>query len=290
MKRILCFVIMIFSLFCFSGCSNKKDFSLENDFIIFSTQFSSKGELIQTINFSVNYDKIDEISSKNEEKIGFLSKLIENVDEIRNDFLFSFALKYMKDPKEEFKINQGVFLSKVCYYAETDTVGFKIIYNSLESFNYYHSNVKEESANEKRGNIFYKKTQSKSKFLFSSKDEMGISVGEKYRQKYIASANGMSFENKIKEEYKPQFIYDYITQYRSIKSNSTYKFEENQTYHHIWQVKYENLDDENEIIIGFSTIYYGTWYLAALMIVVLPLFLSLLIYYLKTNHNGKRDK
>ena len=280
MKKILCIIILIFSLFYFSGCSNQKDISLSEDFILFSTQVGQDGKVVQSINFSVNSKKISEICTKNEEKMKFLANLIENIEKTRDDFLYNFALIYLEKPIEEYKITKGVYLSKVCYFEDTDTVGFKIIFSSFDAFKYYHKIENNASEGKKKTNLFYNKAETQTQFLFSSTDSLGVSSGEKYRQKYIISAKGLSFEETIRESYKPDFLYDYVTPYRSIRSNATFTFMENKSFHHLWKTPYENLSESNEIIIWFFTINFGLWYIFALGLVLIPLGISLVIYYI----------
>lgn len=255
------------------------------DYILLSLDFSRTGTVTQSIKFSVNSKHIKELSNDLE---NFKSNLIKEVNNIRNEFLFSYTLFYIQNPNENFKLNQGLLLTDVTFDQSNDTIGFDIIFTSLPSWNYYHSssNSSSENDNLNKGNIFFTKNLSEGIFPFSSSvlinESEKMLVGERYRQKYIESANGLSFYNLLKSEYKPSFIYNYSTPYSNIHSNSNYEFKDSAgQYHHVWLVEYDNLDENNSILLYNYTINYGMWYLLALLIVAIPTTIFVCFYLIK---------
>ena len=288
MKKICIVFILIFSLFLFIGNDKDDNFQLDNDYIMLSIAFDGSGSVSQAIDFSVNSKKIKKLSNSDEEYFEFVANLVKEVENIRNEFLFSFALKYMQNPIELYKINKGVILSNVIYSSESDSIGFNINFSSVEAWNYYHaSNASEEnvSKNNKNGNIFYRKIQSNSQNPFASyvkvNENESVSVGNRYRQKYISSASGLSFENNLNIEYKPDFIYNYCSPYSKLHSNAHFNLKNSNGYYHIWQVKYDELNKENIISFWIISINYGWLYLITLLIVLLAVIISLIIHYIK---------
>lgn len=287
MKRIALCLTLIFSLFFLTSCQDKPTLVQADEFIMLSLDFSRTGVVTQSIKFSVNSEYIDELSNNLEED-SFKSNLIKEINNIRNEFLFSYTLFYIQNPNENFKLNQGLLLTDVTFDVSNDTIGFDIIFTSMSSWNYYHSssNSTSEKDNLDKGNIFLTKNVSEGVFPFSSLVSISESekmlVGERYRQKYIESANGLSFYNLLKSEYNPSFIYNYSTSYSNIHSNSNYELKDSSgQYHHVWLVEYDNLDENNSILLYNYTINYGMWYLLALLIVAIPTTIFVCFYLIK---------
>lgn len=278
MKKII-FVFLIFSLFCLTGCDKNND-KIGDDFIMISISSGKDENICQSLNFSVNSNKIKEKSKNNDEYLAFISNLIENVKEIRNEYLYTVALTYMENPDENYKINKGVVLSNVAYFTESDTVGFMINFTSLESWNYYHKTNAQTGEKKENKNIFLNRVESKSQFIFSTKNDSDLTLGEKYKRIYLSSAKGLSFEDKI-DDYSPDFVYSYSSPYKKLKSNANIKFENAQLSYHVWKVEEKFINENNEVLLWYNQINCGMWYLAALIAIVVPTFIILLVYVLK---------
>ena len=252
-----------------------------------STSVAANGEVTQSLNFSVNSEKIKKKSQNNSEYLTFIANLVENIKTIRDNFLFTIALKYMQNPNEKYKINDGVVISNVLYLTQSDSVGFVIKYYSLDCWNYYHEPNNNQEVNNESKNIFIKKTVSKSQFVFSNNMDDEMMVGKKYKDLYLSSAKGLSFENDL-NDYSPDFVYSYSTPYKKLHSNADMQFSNNELYYHIWKVNDGELGKEKEISVWQNEINYGMWYLFALIIVLLPTGLILTVYGLKKRGCIKR--
>lgn len=294
MKRTFLIVLLIFSLSFFTGCSNEsnKSSSLSlDDFIMLSLSFNIDGSICQSLDFSVNSENLKEIAS-DEEIFAFKNSLIEEIKNIRNEFLFGYALKYIKNPIEEFKINQGLVLTEVLYNTKTDTIGFDILFTSINSWNYYHDQSSSSSeGNENNNFLFYKKIISTGKFVFSTpvkvNEEETILIGKRYQQKYIEASKGLSFEAYIKENYKPTFAYNYATPTNRLHSDSQYEYlDSNNLFHHIWTVGYDELNENNTISLYYVSINYGWWYFFAILISLLVMTLILVVNKIKSKRNN----
>ena len=130
------------------GVSGASEFNEGADFIMLSLDFSSNGQIVQSIDFSLNNDWLNQNSKSVKESLDFKKNLTKQIETLRNEFLFSFALTYMNEPKEEYKINQGVLLSAVVYNEESQSIGFKIGFSGLGAWNYYHNATENNTEND----------------------------------------------------------------------------------------------------------------------------------------------
>lgn len=278
MKKFLLTFILIFSLSFFCGCKEKDKVDAIDDFIYSGINITSSGEVCQTFAISVNSEEIESMSSSQAEGTQFKSNLIEIFANLRNQHLISCATTYLKNPKEEYKIGSGVKFTQVCYQQNNDVISFDIIFSSNASWNFYHSSTVQSV---KKKNNFYllKKNSSSSNFPFSVQDKNGVMVGEGYKQIYLSAARGLSFEEKLKQNYAPNYIYSYSTFSGKLKTNATYCIKDNLgQFNHIWIKNEENIKKNEKIIIYFYQINYGAWILIALILPCLGLFIYLIFF------------
>ncbi len=274
MKRLLISIVAIFSLFFLFGFAPKQKGFPPQDYIMLSLDFSSSGQIVQSVDFSVNSKRLNNITSSLKEEIEFKNALKKQIETIRNEFLFGFALTYMEMPNDEYKINKGVFLSPVDFDERADSVGFKITFSNVGAWNYYHMTLDEEKDSQKQSeNVFLKKVESQGVFPFSAKVQVGenlyLSVGERYKQKYLAAANGFSFSEKIINEYKPTYFYNYSTFNQKLRSDADYTFvDAANNLHHLWSVEDLAVKEENSITLYYYSVNKGLWLVLA---VILPL-------------------
>ena len=287
MRKFLLIMILIFSL-SFLGCSRQDIKKLDaEDFIMLSLDVSSNGRAMQSLDFSVNSDRLEKLGS-GEEKSKFISSLTDVVERLRAEFLIGFTIFYIQNPCEEYKINKGVILTSAVYSQESDSVGFNIIFTSIGAWNYYHNSG--QGGGEKKENIFITKNESIGSFPFSSKANLSenetIYVGEKFRLKFLEAAQGLSYENKLGELYKPLLIYNYSTYYSRLHSDADYQFvDANGHSHHVWTVESENLSGDNKIIIYSYQINAGYW---QLFILIFALVFVVILYLILNFKNIKK--
>ncbi len=295
MKKLFLSFILIFSLSFFCGCNKTSSPQIRDNYIMLSLEQSSNGGMTQSIRFGVDSKSINKMASSLKEEITFRRNLIEEVNEIRNEFLFSYAILYVKNPVEEYKINQGVILTDVCYNEKGDYVGFEMIFTSSGAWNYYHpsssSNDKEESKPKRGGNIFFTKSSSHGLFPFSAKINTGEEklVGNVYKDRYLSSADGLSFESKLKDSYQPQFIYNYATYSQRLKTNGNLSYHgTDNKYHHVWIVDGDKLTSENQIEISLTIINKGWWLFFAVGIPLSACGISIFIVKFKQKRKIKK--
>ncbi len=297
MKKFALIFILIFSLsfFC-TGCQKREEVIIADDYIMLSLHQSSNGGMRQSIKFSLNSKRLKEISASMQEELTFRRNLIKEIDKIRNEFLFTYAIKYVSNPIEQYKINQGVILTDVTYEEKGDYAGFEIYFTSSGAWNYYNSNDSQSEDEKKpctnKGNIFYKKIVNSGIFPFSSQvktDTEAKLVGEIYRERFLSSAKGLSFENKLREEYHCQYLYDYGSLFQKLNSDAQIQYYgSDKKYHHVWVVEEEKLSKENQIKLSMVQINRGWWIFFA---VAVPLLIaSICIIVIKINTKRKLKK
>lgn len=270
MKKFALIFILIFSLSFLCGCNNQSQKAqISSNYIMLSISQNADGSSTQSVIFSVNSDFLRKNTNNLQEEFVFKQNLINQVENIRKEFLFSFALTYMANPNEEYKINKGVLLSQVGYNAENDYVGFEIIFTSLGAWQYYHTSSSESQTqkdkNANNGNIFYSKVKSSGIFPFSSILNDNLKVGERYKNCYINASKGLLFENAITKDYNPNYVYNYSTYYSRFHSNADMQFKgSDNKYHHVWIE--DDLNESKEVILSVITIKKGWWIFFALLI------------------------
>ena len=268
MKKIIFVFVTLFSLFFLISSIqlNEREIDVKEDYIMMSMNIQNNG-VKQSIIWGIDENFIIEQSSQ-KEFLTFCSDFISKVNDVRNEYLFSYALIYSENPIEDFKLNKGIILTDVVYNSKLHYVGFDVIFTSMESWAYYNNIDKNVTKNGR--NIFYDKIDIKNKFIFSNgvieqKGKNKILLGEKYKNLYLDTCKSFKFGEKLKERYSPDFIYDYAIQNLRLKSDSTYKVNNGNVYHHIWKISNSKLNSNNEICMQMYIFYYSDWYLTALL-------------------------
>ena len=283
MKKILLSLILIFSFFC--GCK-KDDFSLKGAFIYSEVASFKDGQIAQVLGISADSDNLDKIASPSE-KVQFIARLTEELNLLRQKFVLQYAVVYLNNPLEQFKIGQGVKIGQAAYREDCDMVAFEIIFSSSQAWEYYHNlgNASDNVENAEKVTLLSKK-ESRSLFPFAVKNSAGNVVGLDYKNLYLKAGEGLSFEQKLKETYYPQFIYCYSTYSRALKSNAKTVVAEEGMYSHVWACTEEKLTEENQTSIYYYQAHKGMWILLA---VTLPT-CGLVIYLVMMQVRKKRKK
>jgi hypothetical protein len=289
MKRFFILAMAIFSLSFLFGFA-PQPLKSTDDFIILSLDTSSNGRTTQGVYFSINSKRINNISSSIKEEINFKNNLKNQVEVIRSEFLFSFALAYLQNPIEEYKINQGVVLPPVAVNNDLDMIGFQIIFTSHSAWNYYHQTKGGQTAKNKR-NIFLNKIASEELYPFSAEVKVGesqtITAGERYKQMYLSSAVGLSFEKTIMAEYNPTFVYDYSSFNKKLRSNANAKFaDNNRHYHHVWAET--DCQNAEKICLYYYNINKGVWIAFATALPLLGMGVAIAVIKHKENKLKKK--
>lgn len=285
MKRFAISMLLIISLSFLYGFAPKTTAVEGDDYIMMSLDISSNGQIVQSIDFSLNSERLSKHSKSVKEELDFKNSLVKQIETIRNEFLFGFALTYLASPNEEYKINKGVVLTTVALDQENDSVGFKMGFSSLNAWNYYHSS-KEGEKEDKKQNIFLNKVESKGVFPFSAQmkisETQSISVGNRYKNLYLSAGQNLSFSEVLNVEYNPIFIYNYSSFNRKLHADSDYSFTDNAGHlHHLWLVDGQSLNENNSINIYYYIINKGVWLIFAITIPLLIMTTAIIIIKLK---------
>lgn len=269
MKKIVFLGLILFSLFFLPACKNQ-EIQIKSDYIALSC-LAGEDKVVMEVEFG--FDKTRLASYPQKEVAVFKSRLKENVEKLRNEFLISLALKYTQNPVQEYAINRGVLLSQVAL--KDDNAGFKITYNSLSAWKYYNSSSSGEkgedgaSKQENSKPFLIKKVSSSGTFVFGEKLSTGKNLGEKYKSAYLSALKDLTLENIEKTAYKPCFVYDYATTSHHLKSDASKQVFVDGLYHHIW-VKEEPMLDNARINLWQYAVNYGLWQLLAILVTIIP--------------------
>lgn len=256
------------------GCNPQKNTTqISGEYILLA--ISNNGNSIcQSLRYGVDKEKMAKISSSLKEELEFRKSLLSKIETLRNEMLMSLAILYLQNPIKEFRLNSGVVLTNVAFDDQNNCAGFDVIFTSNDAWKYYH-NSEENEKSDKKG-IFIDKQVSHGVYPFSLKmKEDNRLVGERYKDIFLSALSGFSFEEEVKKEYSPQFLYLYSTPYQRIKSDATFSYRGNNLYHHLW-VK-ESLNENDEITLSITTIYYGWWILSVLVIALIAMMLSIMM-------------
>lgn len=260
MKKIIFLILILSSLFFLPACG-KKDVNINDDYIALSCLSIDDG-VTMGVEFGFCGERWKEYSRSDE--VIFKERLKANMENLRNEFLITLALKYTQNPIKEFAINRGVVLSQVII--EDECARFSIRYTSIPAWNYYNSQGGEKEKQE--GFYLIKKVQSEGEFPFSATLSNGITMATKYKNIYLSSLEGLSIEERESRAYCPQFIYDYRATASRLKSNADI-VTSGSINRHIW-VKEESDLKNSEILIWQYQVNYPFWYLFAILLTIIP--------------------
>ena len=102
MKKIIIAFILIFSLSFFYGC-NTNEKELSGSYVAVGIKYLPDGQIVQSIELKTN---LIECFAEHE-KSAFIRGVCDGLEEKRNLFMLGFAVKYLQNQKEEFKIGKG---------------------------------------------------------------------------------------------------------------------------------------------------------------------------------------
>lgn len=262
MKKIALFM-MILTCCMFFGCG--KSSPLSNEFILLS--ISDSGTYVsQALYFSVGTNKLKNQGLSEEQIAAFKNKLIKNVNMFHDEFYISLILAYNSNPNPLYQIGKAVVVTQTAYNEENDCVGFTILFKDKATWSFYHPTSNEEV----EPNLGFMITASSTgNFPFAENiSSLNKTVGQRYMDAYTNALEGLEIV------YSPDFIYDYATSNRALKSDSNYYLED-QLYHHIW-LKNQNEYKDSTITLYISQPNRGLWMLTF----VLATFAAFGLYYL----------
>jgi len=292
MKKVLIVFMLIFSLSFFCGCQ-QNEFDVMKDFVYSGVTFNKDGSVSQSVGLSVNSEKIMSLTNNADITVQFQANLIKNLDLLRQKFLLNFALKYIENPIEKFKIGSGVVLSSTYYNQDADMVSFEMVFSSLSSWQYYHGGISENAQEKQKMPLLICKKSSTSQFPFSGQDGQGQSLTEEYKKIFLSACKGLSIESQLAKDYHPSFVYCYGTYLEKIKSDCDYRIESQGTIYHIWSAKENQLEGKTTTIY-YHLINFGNWLLIALVVPIFGLVGYLLGYKLiktkKTKYINNKNK
>lgn len=286
MKKILLSFILIFALSFFCGCAQSQNaYEAKGPFVISKLAFLPQGEIVQTLGVSVDKENLEKFATP-QEQTSFVSNLVDEVDKLRQRFLLSYALVYVKNPLQEMRIGVGVKISQSAYRQERDVVAFDVMFSSISAWRYYHNINSQDDAKEEGAPLFFSQSSNSSVFPFATKTAEGEIVGERFAKMYLNAASGLSFETALRENYKPTFIYNYSTPSSRLKSDADFVFkDEYGQYNHVWLESKQSLTEECKTTIYYNEVNKGMWILLTLSLSLVGLAIYLFLYKIRLKNN-----
>ena len=229
---------------------------MSNEFILLSLAISEDGIINQSLQFSVGSKKLESAGADKTEIEEFKLRLVKEIKTFRDEFYLSFLLQYASNPQPEFQIGKALVVTEPTYTTKTDTIGFNLLFSSLEAWNFFHKTSGDGATNSEQTNYGFMITSGQSSLFPFSALQNDLMVGQRYAGAYKNALGN------IKLDYNPDLVYDYATFSRSIKSDSNYAVD-SELYHHIWIKKIDELENA-KIKLYLSVPNAPLWYLALL--------------------------
>ncbi len=284
---IIILILFIFPFLSLTGCNKNENLNVD-DFVLMSLNYNQE-DVSWHLYFSVNSKTL--LADCSELEINnFIKNLEKNVDNLRTEYVFNLAIKYIQNPKEEYSINRGVLITPVQYIKEYDVVGFSVKYLDYSTFNYYHSSSSSSSLNN-QGNFFIYKKTSKGINPFSNmvqvSENQKLMLGERYKNLYLDSIN-LSSLNIDSSQYTPTFIYDYGCTQSYIKTDSDVKLQQGGLFHHYWLESEESLKEGQNVTLSIQFLKSGPIQLVIVIFVLFSMGLTIFVVFLKERKTKRK--
>lgn len=280
---VLLVAIFVAPSFFVSTMASASNFT--GDYVCISTKQNSDNNLVWSLDFGLNTTARN--LEENEEATYRINLQIM-VREILEEYKTMISTIDSQNPQEALKNEGKVEYSVPIYDQQKDKVGFKIIFESTQVYNFYMANDSDRLKNE---NYLFVINQEKS-MLFPFAKIRNSAGGQKtlaryFKEKFISACSGLSIEQVIKS-YDPEFIYDYGTTSSRIKSDGEIQYQENGIYHHVWYSKESKISESDMIKLQLVTPNKGWWYVFGTGLPLVAMGVAILIVKLKDRNKKKK--
>ena len=279
-------MMLITFMFCLtlSGCSERVNLPKTN--IALSMSLNLDGSISQTMEFSMQTELMEKLAINESLIKEVQNNMIASVRTLRNEFYLAFLVKYSTSPDSRFKIGEAVKVSDVEFDESFDVVFFSILFKDSQTWQYYHGDNSSDNTDpvNKSTIKFFTKTSSEGNNPFSAEFTQAngkvITIGQRYMNIYKAAYN-LTLPNEVCAKLDtPSFVYDYATPFSSLRSNAELTLQSNGLYHNLWIKNLDQLQDA-KILLTYTTIYAGWWYLSLMLTIIFALLVCLIVYKIK---------
>ncbi len=228
---------------------------LPDNYISYQIKIDEKANVAFGLNLNINAKSF--ASNENELDI-FKEKIKSMMDESLTGQIQEFE-ENRQDDKYSYKIEKPEWM-------ENDSISYQIIFPSIVAFDYYCDQVSFHKNDNFLMTIL--------KFNFSSKIFEKVK-DENFLNGIYDCAKGMSFEEKLKQNFQPNFFIEFSSKVRRANSNGDYFIASDGFYSHICKVRNENKKTSFNITLNF--IYPGWWYLLGITIPLAIMALAIIV-------------
>ena len=251
---------------------------LPENYIAVGIQYLPDGKIVQSFEIKTGIVEILSEQEKNKFSIG----VCQGLEEKRNRFMLNFAVKYIQNQKEEYRIGKGVVLTPINYQKESQVYGFEICFASLSVWQFYND-LQSEGVEQNNKLPFFEKRGQTSDFPLANKGEE-VGVGRILEDIVLTAFSSINQGENLKKNYTPSFVYCYSTYLSKIKSNADAVSRSSTQYNHIWIE--DNIEECEQIEIYYYVYDRGVWLILGLTIPCL----GLVIYVIVVNRRSKNQQ
>lgn len=289
MKKTICALFFVF-ICLFSSFGNCYVAQAENEY---KTNVFEKNAF-RVVRRSDENDKIllSYIFPVNEELLK-KQKFSDNEIKTLKFYLTTYVNALAKTNKE--KETEGASVGSCVYFTDVDGLGFTITFDNLEAQKRYFG-VEDQEDNNKRKNemsgFFMKKLEIKTAFPISSTKSAGD-----LKLICVMAITSWCDDNNISSERKSLalqnlneslYIYDFSTQENSLKSDVMYQAGE--VVHNVFVKTLSDIESDNQIKFWIVVPNRPVWYMSALVIVLVGMFVVFIFYKKKKIKNAGKNK
>ena len=278
------FLLVLVSMLLLPTVLPEKSYAsnVNNDYIKYTIKTDEEGKITQSLIFSINLPSGINVLKKEAFETELLAKLNTELNQQKQLINNKFATESL----EQYSPEKIIFGNKGFAVKGDGYAGFAIQYPSFEVFKYYNDI---ETSLEK--GFFMDKSVVRLNNPFNDAYQYGqtiITVAEKYRNLYITAGEEIDLDGYLASNYFPYYDVDYVTLSHRAKSNSSQRVQENQFYHHFWQMEDMQLLEDYEMFVSLNIIHTYWWYLLGTAVPLFAMGVSILVVAIKNKSKKKK--
>ncbi|MBO5022010.1 MAG: hypothetical protein J6C53_00815 [Clostridia bacterium] len=259
------------------------------DYILISVENQADGKVAWALEFGLNTQKRN-LADENEKalyRVQIQTMLQKVYQEKREEIENIYAL----NPTEQFKPADNITLTTPIYDQKADCVNFKFFFKNAEVYNFY--NAKETDQRKADKNIFYQQQIVSTVFPFA--EVMQTPLGEMnlaryYLNLYITACSGLSIADKM-QNYDPEFIFDYATPSKKIKTNAEIQYTDAVgLYHHAWGERFASINPSFVTTRSLLQPNRGVWYAFGIGLPLVGMGVAIAVIKIKDKVNKSKTK
>ncbi len=263
--------------------------AFRGDYILIAVQNLPDGKVSWSIEFGLNTDKRN-LSDENEKAV-YRVKIQTMLQRIYQEKRAEIEGIYQTNPLEGFAPGEVITQTTPIYDQMADCVNFKFYFKNAEAYNFY--NIKETDQRLADDNIFFSKQVVNTIFPFAEIVQGAdgeVNLARYYLKSFINACEGLSIADKM-QNYDPEFIFDYSTPSKKIKTNAELQYTDPAgLYHHAWGERFASV---NQTIVTTRSLLQpnrGVWYAFGIGLPLVGMGIAIAIIKIKEKYNKNKSK